>query len=116
MPGSVSWEKEGNLQHKVSLWIFREDAQELSKINYSVLTKYFEGLQDAVLIYTTMVMGRGGGYRPALLVEYDQMAYTYPVYDMRITVDMNLRSSESNISEKPGYMFLMKEEVVIIYV
>jgi len=106
-------EKEGNLQHKVSLWISREDAQELSKINYSVLTKYFEGSQDAVLIYTTMVMG---GYRPVVLVEYDRMAYTYPVYDTRITVDMNLRSSESNLdlfSERPGYMVLMKEEAVL---
>lgn len=54
-------------------------------------------------------------------MEYDRMAYTYPVYDTRINVDMNLRSSESNLdlfSEKPGYMVLMKEKAVysIIYV
>ena len=103
-------EKDGDLQHKVSLWIAREDAQELSKLNYGALTKYFDESQDAVLIYTTMVMG---AYRPVVLVEYDRIAYTYPVYNTRITVDMNLRSSESNLdlfSDRPVYTVLMKEE------
>lgn len=106
-------EKDGDLQHKVSLWITREDAQELSKLNYSALTKYFEESQDAVLIYTTMVMG---GYRPVVMVEYDRIAYTYPVYNTRITVDMNLRSSESNLNlfrDRPIYTVLMKEEAVL---
>ena len=106
-------EKDGDLQHKVSLWITREDAQELSKLNYSVLTKYFDESKEAVLIYTTMVMG---GYRPVVLIEYDRMAYTYPAYNTRITVDMNLRSSESNLdlfSQKPAYSALLNEEVIL---
>lgn len=106
-------EKDGDLQHKVSLWIAREDAQELSKLNYGALTKYFDESQDAVLIYTRMVMG---AYRPVVLVEYDRIAYTYPVYNTRITVDMNLRSSESNLdlfSDRPVYTVLMKEEAVL---
>ncbi len=106
-------EKDGDLQHKVSLWIAREDAQELSKLNYSALTKYFDESQDAVLIYTTMVMG---GYRPVVLVEYDRSAYIYPVYNTRITVDMNLRSSESNLDlfcDRPVYTVLMKEDVIL---
>ena len=105
--------KDGDLQHKVSLWISREDAQELTKLNYGVLTKYFDESQDAILIYTTMVMG---GYRPVVMVEYDRIAYTYPAYDTRITIDMNVRSSESNLdlfSEKPLYTILMKEEAVL---
>ncbi len=106
-------EKDGDQQHKVSLWIAREDAQELSKLNYSALTKYFDESQDAVLIYTTMVMG---GYRPVVLVEYDRSAYIYPVYNTRITVDMNLRSSESNLDlfcDRPVYTVLMKEDVIL---
>ncbi len=106
-------EKDGDLQHKVSLWIDREDVHELSKLNYSALMKYFDQSQDAVLIYTTMVMG---GYRPVVLVEYDRIAYTYPVYNTRITLDMNLRSSESNLdlfSDRPVYTALMKEDVVL---
>lgn len=106
-------EKDGDLQHKVSIWIAREDAQELSKMNYSALTKYFEESQDAILIYTKMVMG---GYRPVVMVEYDRIAYTYPVYNTRITVDMNVRSSESNLdlfSEEPLYTILMREDVVL---
>ncbi len=106
-------EKDGDLQHKVSLWISREDALELSKMNYSALTKYFKESPDSMLVYTTMVMG---GYRPVVLIEYDRIAYTYPVYNTRVTVDMDVRSSESNLdlfSEKPVYTVLMKEEVVL---
>ena len=57
-----------------------------------------------------------GGYRPVVLIEYDRMAYTYPAYNTRITVDMNLRSSESNLdlfSEKPAYSALLNEEVIL---
>lgn len=66
-----------------------------------------------MLIYTTMVMG---GYRPVVLVEYDRSAYIYPVYNTRITVDMNLRSSESNLDlfcDRPVYTVLMKEDVIL---
>ena len=106
-------EKDGDLQHKISLWISREDAQELMKINYSVLTKYFEESQDAIIIYTTMIMG---GYRPVVMVEYDRIAYTYPLFQTRLTIDTNVQSSESNLdlfSENPLYTILMKEEAIL---
>ena len=106
-------EKDGDLQHKISLWISREDAQELMKIKYSVLTKYFEESQDAIIIYTTMIMG---GYRPVVMVEYDRIAYTYPLFQTRLTIDTNVQSSESNLdlfSENPLYTILMKEEAIL---
>lgn len=106
-------QKNGDLQHKVSIWITREEAGELAKGNYSVLSRYFDQSQNAVYIYTTMVMGC---YRPVVLVEYDRIAYTYPLYNTRITLDMNLRSSESSFdlfSKEPVYTPQMFESHVL---
>lgn len=105
--------KNGDLQHKVSVWITKKDAIELSKCNYSVLTHYFENSPDAVSIYTMMVLGC---YRPVVLVEYDRIAYTYPLYNTRVTIDMNVRSSEGNLDlfcESPGYTVLLKEKTIL---
>lgn len=106
-------EKNGDLQHKISIWIDKEDALELVRCNYSILTKYFVKSKDAVGIYTIMVMGC---YRPVSMVEYDRIAYIYPLYNTRITIDMNVRSSESDwdlFSEKILYTVLLKEEVIL---
>lgn len=106
-------QKDGDLQHKISVWISNDDALELSKMNYSVLIKYFCESQAATVIYTTMALGC---YRPVVLVEYDRIAYTYPLYNTRITIDMNIRSSESNLdlfSQNPLYTVLMDEQNVL---
>lgn len=106
-------QKNGDLQHKVSLWITREEAGELTRGNYSVLTRYFDQSPDAVYIYTVMVMGC---YRPVVLVEYDRVAYTHPLYSTRITLDMYLRSSETNFdlfSKEPVYTPQMLESHVL---
>lgn len=105
--------KNGDLQHKVSVWITRQHAEELSKCNYSVLTHYFKESPDAASIYTMLVMGC---YRPVVLVEYDRIAYTYPLYNTRITIDMNVRSSESNMDlfcSSPGYTILLNEKNIL---
>ena len=105
--------KNGDLQHKVSVWLDRADAKELIKCNYSVLVKYFETSPDAVDIYKMMVLGV---YRPVVLVEYDRIAYTYPLFNTRITIDMNIRSSESNMDlfcEKPMYNMIMNDMNVL---
>ncbi len=106
-------EKYGDRQQKISLRISKEDVERLSRLDYGVLTKYFDESQAAVKIYTEMVMG---GYRPVALVEYDRVAYTYPLYNTRITLDMNLRGSEGNLDlfdEEPLYTVFMQEEMVL---
>ena len=86
-------QKNGDLQHKISMWIEKKDAQELIKKNYGVLTKYFDKNKEAIIFYTTMSMGC---YVPVVLIEYDRIAFTYPKNDTRITIDMNIRCSETN--------------------
>lgn len=64
-------------------------------------------------IYKTMVLRC---YRPAALVEYDWIAYAYPLYDTRVTIDMNLRSSEANFNlfcEQPMYVSLISGYYVL---
>lgn len=106
-------QKNGDLQHKISLVITKDDAQELIKGNFGVLTQYFSQSENAVYIYETMTLGC---YRPVVLVEYDRAAYTYPRYDTRLTFDMRIRSSESNFdlfAPAPMYTPALRERVVL---
>ncbi len=34
-----------------------------------------------------------GHYRPCVLLDYDRTAFTYPISDVRVTLDLNLRST-----------------------
>lgn len=106
-------QKNTNLQHKISIWINKEDANNLIIGNYSVLTKYFENAKEAVLIYKTMVLGC---YKPVVMVEYDRIAYVYPLYNTRITFDMNVRSSESNFdlfSKDLSFNYLINKRIIL---
>ena len=86
-------QKNGDFQHKVSLWIDKEDAKSLIKCEYGVLKKYFADSSVAVNIYTTMCFG---SYRPVVMVEYNRLAFMHELYNTRLTFDYNIRSSETN--------------------
>lgn len=86
--------KQGELQKKISVWISKNDAEELILGNFSVLLNYVESSNKEVLqIYKTLVLGC---YRPVATIEYDRIAFMYPNYNTRITFDFNVRSNESN--------------------
>lgn len=106
--------KNGDLQHKISIWISKEDALELINKNYSVLLKYASENKDALEFYTTMELGC---YAPVAMIEYDRIAYTYGLYNTRITFDMNVRTSESNFNlfdEKPIYTPVINDTILEI--
>lgn len=84
--------KRGMHQHKTSLLIKKEDAIAVSSGDYGVLLQYEE--EKAYEIYSLMMLG---AYRPAVVVEYDRRAYTYPEYDTRITLDSDVKSTEINL-------------------
>lgn len=85
-------QKNGDLQHKVSLWITRDEAIAVSHGDFGVLSAYFDRYSDAPYIYTELVSGI---YRPKALVEYDRLAFMHELFNTRITFDTNVRSSES---------------------
>lgn len=85
----------------------------LSLGNYSVLKKYFGNNEISQKIYGIMVQGR---YKPVVQIEYDGFAYKYPIYNTRITLDMNIRSSEANMdifASNILYIPIMCENIVL---
>jgi len=107
--------KRGDAQNKISLWITNDEAKRLSKGKYKVLLKYFknETLKTAMEAYTEMVSGH---YKPVVMVEYDRIAFTYPIFNTRITFDMNVRSSETDFDlfeDKINYTKVLDEKVIL---
>ena len=106
-------EKKGDAQSKQSFLIDKRDVIAISQGDYTVLTNYFHETPASVRAYSIMTQGR---YRPAVIIEYDRLAYRYPMYDTRITLDMNIRSSESHLnlfSQNIAYTPVLYENVVL---
>lgn len=68
--------------------IYRKDAYELIKGNRAVLLKY--NTQVCNKVYYLMSMDY---YRPSIIVDYEREAFFYPIENIRITFDKNIRSS-----------------------
>jgi len=82
-------QKSGSMQRKQSLTLSREHAQELINSNYEVLKEYDDDF--AVYMYNLMNLE---GYKPKTVVEYDRVAYTAPINNIRLTVDSGVRANE----------------------
>lgn len=106
-------EKKGDSQHKQSFLLTEDDAEMLIMCNYRVLKKYFEQAKASVKVYSIMEQGH---YRPAVMIEYDRLAYKYPLYDTRITLDTNIKSTESNLNifdSQINYLPILSEMAVL---
>ncbi len=106
-------QKYGEIQKKDSMVIDAADACELLQGNFSVLKDYFNNAETSVKAYSIMMHGC---YRPAVQIEYDRLAYKYPMYDTRVTLDMNIRSSETNMdifSHSINFVPIMPENIVL---
>ncbi len=106
-------QKNDDRQQKLSLIVSEADARELSRGNIKALKAYFDSSGTSRKAYAIMEQGQ---YRPVAQIEYDRLAYRYPMYDTRITLDMNVRSSESNMdlfSPKVCYTPILRENAVL---
>lgn len=106
-------QKNDDRQQKLSLIVSGADAKELMYGNIKVLQKYFNDSETALKAYGIMAQGQ---YRPVAQIAYDRLAYKYPMYDTRITLDMNVRSSESNMdlfSSDVQFTPVMRENAVL---
>lgn len=79
--------KNGSDGVKYSMALSREEMERMEQHQYSFLLKRQEEL--AGRLYTKMTEQ---AYRPKTIIEYDRTAYLYPVSDVRITFDRNLRA------------------------
>ena len=84
-------EKKGEFSHKTSFFLSRADAERLMEGERQVLLQNRPST-DALRLYTEM---ETHAYRPSALIEYERIAYLYPSFDVRITFDAEIRSSES---------------------
>ena len=106
-------QKTDDRQQKLSLIISASDAAEISHGNIKVLKKYFDTSATSLKAYGIMAQGL---YRPVAQIAYDRLAYKYSMCDTRITLDMNVRSSESNLdifSPDVRYVPIMREDAVL---
>ncbi|WP_261291301.1 polyphosphate polymerase domain-containing protein [Paraclostridium sordellii] len=76
-------------QRKETVTITREDAIKLINMDYSVLLKYNNDIANSA--YNIMTMGQ---YRPAVLVDYNRIAYIHTENNIRVTLDSDIRSNE----------------------
>ena len=106
-------QKTDDRQQKLSLVVSASDAAQLSHGNIKVLRKYFDSSRTSLMAYGIMAQGL---YRPVAQIAYDRLAYKYPMYDTRVTLDMNVRSSESNMdifSQNVCYTPILRENAVL---
>ena len=88
-------------QKKETLSISREDAIALINKEYDVLLKYNSPIAEAA--YNIMTIGQ---YQPVVLVEYNRRAYIHEENSIRVTLDSNIRASETDFD-------LFSEEVFL---
>ena len=82
--------KNGDEQVKKSAVISRGDAVRLINCDYDALLKYDN--KTAKMLYEVMRINR---VRPVALVEYNRLAFMHPTNNIRITLDSNIRASET---------------------
>ncbi len=83
--------KSGSDSRKMSLFISKEEAIQMENRHYECLLDHDEEL--ATFLYNKITQNI---YRPKILVDYDRIAFLYPVSDVRITFDYNLEGSFSH--------------------
>lgn len=85
--------KRNTSQEKKSVIISKEDAEELINLNYDVLNKYES--EAAAMIYRIMKFNY---LRPVVLIEYTRKAFIHPMNNIRLTLDSEIRSSETDFN------------------
>ncbi len=85
-------QKEGSYQKKRSLRLNRQDAQAVARGRYESLLRYSDPF--AAECYGLM---HRRCYRPKTIVEYRRKAYIAKENKIRITLDQNIRATETNM-------------------
>lgn len=97
--------KSGSDVRKYSLNITREQAKGMEQGDYDFLRYINEPIANT--IYQRLIKG---SYSPKTVVEYQRIAYLYPVSDVRITFDTEIRATVTPygfFEEDLGALYLM---------
>lgn len=106
-------QKKGDNQHKESLLISSKDANSLMNKDYECLKKYFEESPFALRLYALLL---NNCYAPVTIIDYKRKAYSYPLYDIRVTLDSDIRYREQNLDifDTDSYMFPQMYENTVL--
>lgn len=85
-------EKSGDFQRKRSLFVSKEEAKRIIEGDYTCLL--CKEKEFATEMYIRM---QERCYRPRCIVEYDRTAWFVQENNIRVTLDANIRASESNL-------------------
>lgn len=108
-------QKRGDLQHKTSLSLCREAVQALCRGDGSVLEESAGDAQTAAFFRTFFLRG----YRPQLLIAYERQAFCMPYGNIRVTLDQNVRSCETDcdiLAPEHAWMPVMEGGAVVLEV
>lgn len=107
-------EKFGVLQQKQSLLLNKEEALRCSKGDFGVLREYFEESSFAVSTYNELILNC---YKPVCIIDYDRCAYVHPLYDTRVTLDMSVKTNETNLDlfSKTNDLFVQEDIAILEY-
>lgn len=84
-------EKHNIFQNKKGIEIKERDALDISNGNYGCLKNYFDDNNYSSELYSIMTQGM---YKPVANIAYNRLAYTFYLYDTRITFDSDIRKKE----------------------
>ncbi len=80
-------------KHKDDIWTYKQDQQiSLDVCKQLIKADYSNVEAEGTLLEQFLVDAKLFGLKPAVIVEYKRLAYTYPVSDVRITFDEDIRS------------------------
>ena len=106
--------KIGDCIVKESLWIKKEDAEELALGNYEVLLDY-----DSKVARKVYVEFRKFLYKPVVVIDYERSAFVYDFNNVRITFDRDIKANSINLNMFDKLLFmkpLLSKKLVVLEV
>lgn len=106
--------KSGTDGVKLSIKISKEQAKRMMCGDYSFLMDINDPLAHKICV--RMIMD---GYHPKVIIEYNRLAYLYPVSNTRITFDQNVNASyvtDSFFDENPGWVPIVQPDKGVLEV
>ncbi|MBO4819570.1 MAG: polyphosphate polymerase domain-containing protein [Firmicutes bacterium] len=80
-------------KHKDDIWTYKQEQTISLDLCKKLIKKDHSGIEaDGPLLRQFLLDARLFGLKPAVIVEYKRLAFTYPVSDVRITFDEDIRS------------------------
>ena len=80
-------------KHKDDIWTYKQEQPISLDVCKKLIKKDYSAIDaDGALLRQFLIDARLFGLKPAVIVDYKRLAFTYPVSDVRITFDEDIRS------------------------